>query len=110
MPKLYVKCKTCNIEFASGIGSDEKSFPTSVLSGNQHECPKGHTSIYDKKDYYLKRFEKCVHPDLPDDKVSEFILDSEKSHPKLKYEARPAKSGKLDHKDMWTYLKPGEEP
>jgi len=57
-----------------------------------------------------KRFEECVYTDLPDDKVNGFILQSEKTHPKLKYEARPAKSGKLDHKDMWSYLKSREEP
>ena len=67
-------------------------------------------NTYDKNDYYFKRFEKCVQEDVPDKLVAEFILDSEKSHPKLKYEARPAKSGKPDHNDMWSYLKPGEEP
>ena len=58
----------------------------------------------------MKRYEECDYEDLPDDKVAEFILQSEKDHPKLKYEARPAKSGKLNHKDIWSYLKPGEKP
>ncbi len=57
-----------------------------------------------------KRFEQCDYPDLSDDKADNIILQSEKSHPKLKYEARPAKSGKLNHKDIWSYLKPGKEP
>ena len=57
-----------------------------------------------------KRFEQCVYEDLPEDKVSDFILQSEKNHPKLKYEARPAKSGKLNHKDIWSYLKLGKNP
>ena len=54
MPMLYLKCKTCQIEFASGIGSDKKSFETISLIGNYHVCPKGHTNQYDKKDYYFK--------------------------------------------------------
>lgn len=58
----------------------------------------------------IKYFLTCVREDVPDDKVNGFILQSEKTHPKLKYEARPAKSGKPDHKDMWSYLRPGEEP
>ena len=58
----------------------------------------------------MKRFEQCVYEDLPDDKVDNFILQSEKTYPKLKYESRHAKSGKLNHKDIWSYLKPGEEP
>ncbi len=58
----------------------------------------------------MKRFEICVYKDLPDEKVADFILTSEEKNRKLKYEARSAKSGKLDHKDMWSYLKPGEDP
>jgi hypothetical protein len=55
MPKLYVKCKTCNTEFASGISVNEKSFKTLILSGNLHTCPKGHTHAYDKKEYFKAR-------------------------------------------------------
>ena len=51
MPRLYLRCKTCDTEFASGISVDKKSFETLILSGNQHTCPKGHTHTYDKKDY-----------------------------------------------------------
>ena len=58
----------------------------------------------------MKRDEQCVYEDLPNDKVAEFILGSEKTFPKLKYEARPAKSGNLNNRDMWSYLKPGAEP
>jgi len=54
MPMLYLKCKGCNVEFASGISIDEKSFETTVLKGNYHTCPKGHNNQYDKKDYYFK--------------------------------------------------------
>ena len=50
----YLRCKTCGIEFASGISTDKKSFETMALSKNQHTCPKGHTHAYDKKDYYFK--------------------------------------------------------
>ena len=54
MPMLYLKCKTCKTEFASGIDADKKSFETMQLMGNGHTCPKGHTNRYDKKDYYFK--------------------------------------------------------
>jgi hypothetical protein len=54
MPMLYLKCKTCGIEFASGMNFDKKSFETSILKGNYHTCPKGHSNKYDKKDYYFK--------------------------------------------------------
>ena len=54
MPSLYVKCKECNQEVSSGFGFDKKSFETTVLSGNYHTCPKGHTYAYEKKDYYFK--------------------------------------------------------
>lgn len=54
MPTLYLKCKTCEIEFASGFAFDKKSFETTVLSENQHRCPKNHNHVYDKIDYYFK--------------------------------------------------------
>ena len=54
VPTLYLKCKTCETEFASMIGADRVSFETMVLSRNQHTCPKGHTHAYDTEDYYLK--------------------------------------------------------
>ena len=63
MPTLYLTCKTCNTEFASGISVDEKSFETMVFSGNRHICPKGHTHAYDKNNYYFRSrwryFVKC---------------------------------------------------
>lgn len=55
MPRVYLRCKTCNTEFASGVGFDQKSFETSIISRNQHTCPKGHTHTYDKKDYFFSR-------------------------------------------------------
>ena len=58
----------------------------------------------------MKRDERRVYEDLPDDKVPGFIKVSEEKNPKLKYEARPAESGKPNHKDMWTYLRPGMDP
>ena len=51
MPMLYLRCKTCDTEFASGISVDNKSFETLILSENHHICPEGHTHTYDKKDY-----------------------------------------------------------
>ena len=57
-----------------------------------------------------KKHETCVYEDLPDERVAAFIALSKKQHSKLMYEARPAKSGKPDHKDIWSYLKPGVDP
>jgi hypothetical protein len=54
MPMLYVKCKTCGVEFASGMSFDKRSLETAILKANYHRCPKGHTHQYDKKDYYFK--------------------------------------------------------
>jgi hypothetical protein len=56
MPELYLKCKekNCGVEFPSGIVMDRKSFETTILAGNYHTCPKGHTRQYDKKDYFFK--------------------------------------------------------
>jgi len=55
VPTLYLKCKTCGVEFSSGISGDKKSFETLTLRGNYHTCPKGHTHQYEKKDYYFKQ-------------------------------------------------------
>lgn len=53
MPKLYVKCKECGVKFAAGIAMNRKSFETSTLVGNYHTCPKGHTHLYNKEDYFF---------------------------------------------------------
>lgn len=52
---LYVKCKTCSVEFPAGIRTNPRSFATSVYVGNMHQCPKGHMHSYDKGDYILKK-------------------------------------------------------
>jgi hypothetical protein len=57
-----------------------------------------------------KRYEQCVYEDLPVEKVTEFILRSEQNNQKLEYKARPPKSGKKDHMDIWSCLKSGEDP
>ena len=53
MPMLYLKCKTCDEEFLSGIDIDEKNFEKVKFKG-YHICPKWHAHKYDKKDYYFK--------------------------------------------------------
>ena len=53
-PMLYVKCKTCKIEFWSAIRCDRQIFRTLDLRGNCHPCPNGHKDEFDKKDYYYK--------------------------------------------------------
>ena len=53
-PMLYVKCKTCEIEFWSAIRCDKQIFRTLDLRDNCHRCPNGHKNRYDKKDYYYK--------------------------------------------------------
>jgi hypothetical protein len=52
---LYVKCKTCGIEFPAGIRSNPRSFATSMFIGNTYTCPNGHAHSYDKEDYTLKK-------------------------------------------------------
>ena len=49
---LYLKCKTCEIEFWSEIRCDKQTFRTLDLRGNCHVCPNRHKNRYDKKDYY----------------------------------------------------------
>jgi hypothetical protein len=49
---LYLKCKKCGVRFPSGMNIDKESFKTTMLIGNYHDCPKGHTEKYDKKDYF----------------------------------------------------------
>lgn len=51
---LYLKCKTCGIEFCSMIRCDKKIFSMLDLRDNCHICPNGHKNRYDKKDYYYK--------------------------------------------------------
>lgn len=55
---LYVKCKTCGIEFPAGIRTNPRSFAMSMYLGNMHRCPNGHAHSYDKADYTLKKVEK----------------------------------------------------
>lgn len=52
---LYLKCKTCNIEFPAGIRTNPRSHATSQYIGNMHTCPNGHSNSYDKEDYMLKK-------------------------------------------------------
>jgi len=58
----------------------------------------------------MKRFEERVKTYLPIEKAEEFIQNSEKRHPKLKYEARPSESRNSQYVDIWCFLKPGETP
>jgi hypothetical protein len=52
---LYIRCKTCGIEYSAGIRTNPKSFATSVFIGNLHRCPEGHAHSYDKVDYIMKK-------------------------------------------------------
>lgn len=58
----------------------------------------------------MKRFEECVIRDLPIEKAENFITNSERKHPKLRYEPRPPESGKKSFVDIRCFLKPGETP
>jgi UDP-3-O-[3-hydroxymyristoyl] glucosamine N-acyltransferase len=51
---LYVKCKTCEIEFCSMIRCDKQIFRILDLRDNRHPCPNGHKNRYNKKDYYYR--------------------------------------------------------
>jgi acetyltransferase-like isoleucine patch superfamily enzyme len=54
-PLLYVRCKTCKIEFWSALRIDKKVFKTLDLRSNCHPCPNcGSKDRYEKKDYYYK--------------------------------------------------------
>ena len=55
---LYVKCKTCDIEFPAKIRTNPRSFATSQYHNNTHGCPNGHQNSYDKADYKMKKVEK----------------------------------------------------
>jgi len=58
----------------------------------------------------MKRFEELVKADLPIEKAAEFIQNSERRHPKLRYEARPSESDNPKYVDIWCFLKLGETP
>ena len=51
MPMLYIKCKTCGVEFPSRI---RVSLATLHLENKTHVCINGHANGYDREDYYLK--------------------------------------------------------
>jgi serine acetyltransferase len=51
---LYVRCKTCHVEFWSGIRCEKPIFSTLELCENRHTCPNKHKDLYSKKDYYFK--------------------------------------------------------
>jgi acetyltransferase-like isoleucine patch superfamily enzyme len=57
---LYVRCKTCEIEFWSAIQCDKEILSTLDLRGNFHTCPKGHKNRYDKKNYYYQNLENSI--------------------------------------------------
>jgi hypothetical protein len=54
---LYLKCKTCRIEFPAGIRTNPRSFATTSFIGNTHVCPNGHANSYDKPSYILRKVE-----------------------------------------------------
>jgi carbonic anhydrase/acetyltransferase-like protein (isoleucine patch superfamily) len=50
---LYVKCKTCNRGFWSGLIVEKDVFAAMDLQGNRHPCTYcGHKDLYHKEDYY----------------------------------------------------------
>jgi tetrahydrodipicolinate N-succinyltransferase len=52
---LYVRCKTCKLEFWSSLRCEKHIFATLDLHGNRHWCPIcGHRNLYHKRDYYFK--------------------------------------------------------
>jgi hypothetical protein len=53
-PMLYVKCKTCGVEFWSSIRCNIQIFKSLELRNNRHHCPNGHTNRYNKRDYYYR--------------------------------------------------------
>ena len=51
MSMLYIKCKTCGVEFPSGIRVNQTPIH---LEKKTHYCINGHANDYDQEDYYLK--------------------------------------------------------
>ena len=54
MPDLYVRCKTCGLEFKTGIGATPESLRTSVFM-NPHICPSGHVHTYTTNEYFFEK-------------------------------------------------------
>ena len=54
MPQLYVKCKTCEEEFWSGLSIPKSVFDKVPLENTMNRCSKGHEHNYEKTDYYYK--------------------------------------------------------
>lgn len=54
MASLYVKCKTCGVEFKAGIEADKVSFDTLSIINFNASCPNDHKGMYQNKDFYLK--------------------------------------------------------
>ena len=54
LPMLYVKCKTCGEEFASGLSIPKSVIDKVPLTNTLHRCSKGHEHHYDKADHYYK--------------------------------------------------------
>jgi len=52
--KLYVKCKSCGLEFWSAIRCKKEQFKNLELADNHHCCPHcRHDNRYDEQDYYF---------------------------------------------------------
>lgn len=54
MSSLYIKCKTCGVEFKTGVQINEESFETTSITYQYETCPSGHWNPYDKKDFFFK--------------------------------------------------------
>jgi hypothetical protein len=54
MSKLFVKCKSCNVEFWSAIRCNKQRFAKLDFGGNQVRCPNGHKNRCEMKDFYFK--------------------------------------------------------
>ena len=50
-----LKCKTCGVEFTSGIRTNPRSFTTTTITEYTTSCPNGHKHSYDKTDFSLKK-------------------------------------------------------
>ena len=50
MGKLYLRCKTCGVEFQAGVVFDKTNFETDVVGVDSHTCPGGHTHQYSSEE------------------------------------------------------------
>jgi hypothetical protein len=69
MPRLRLRCKTCDVEFTTNMSLEREVFEDErledIFTGRSHTCPSGHTNQYDRCDYHFEqsKSEPLTQPD-----------------------------------------------